>query len=135
MEDIPPQLILNWDQTGIKIVPSSSYTLEQEGARRVEVVGLTDKRLITAVFCGSLLGDFLPVQIIYKGKTSRCHPRYAFPAGWQVTHSPNHWSTETTMIEYVKDIIIPYVKKAREIFDEWKPALIIMDNFKGQTTD
>ena len=70
MEEIPPQLIMNWDQTRIKIVPNSSYTLEQEGARRVEVVRLTDKRLITAVFCGTLMGDFLPVQIIYKGKTS-----------------------------------------------------------------
>ena len=39
------------------------------------------------------------------------------------------------MIQYVEDIIIPYVKKAREIFDNWKPAVIIMDNFKGQTTD
>ena len=39
------------------------------------------------------------------------------------------------MIEYVKDIVIPYVKKAREIFDKWKPALIIINNFKGQTTD
>ena len=29
---------------------SSSYTLEQGGARRVEVVGLTDKCFITAVF-------------------------------------------------------------------------------------
>lgn len=28
------------------------------------------------------------------------------------------------MIQYVEDIIIPYVKEAREIFDEWKPALI-----------
>ena len=68
MEEIPPELILNWDQTGIRLVPESSTTMEQRGVKRVEVVGQNDKRLITAVFCGSLQGDFLPLQLIYKGK-------------------------------------------------------------------
>ena len=35
MEDIPLELMLNWDQRGIKIVPSSDRTLEQQGAKRV----------------------------------------------------------------------------------------------------
>ena len=30
LEEIPGQLILNWDQTGIKIVPSLSWTMEKE---------------------------------------------------------------------------------------------------------
>ncbi len=64
MEEIPPELILNWDQTSIKLVPVSSHTLERQGSVRVEVTGVNDKRLITAFFCGSLTGDFLPVQII-----------------------------------------------------------------------
>lgn len=90
MEEIPSELILNWDQTGIRLVPSSSWTMEQRGVKRVEMVGQNDKRQITAVFCGSLQGDFLPVQVIYKGKTTRCHPHFEFPPGWHVTHSPNH---------------------------------------------
>ena len=39
MENIPPELVLNRDQTGIKIVPTSSWTMNQQGAKRVEVVG------------------------------------------------------------------------------------------------
>ena len=105
MEEIPPELILNWDQTGIRLVPSSSWTMEKKGVKRVKMVGQNDKRQITAVFCGSLQGDFLPVQVIYKGKTTRCHPHFEFPPGWHVTHSPNHWSTETTMLQYVENII------------------------------
>ena len=38
------------------------------------MTGMSDKWQITAVFCGSPLGDFLPIQIIYKGKTTQCHP-------------------------------------------------------------
>ena len=56
MEEIPPELILNWDQTGIKLVPVSSHTMEKQGSARVEVAGANDKRLITALFCGSLTG-------------------------------------------------------------------------------
>ena len=54
MEEIPIELILNWDQTGIKVVLSSTCTMEECGAKRVEMVGVNDKHQITAVFCGSL---------------------------------------------------------------------------------
>ncbi len=90
MEEIPPELILNWDQTGIHLVPASRWTMDLEGSKRVEVSGVNDKRQITAVFCGSLVGDFLPIQLIYKGKTQRCHPRYKFPSHWHITQSPKH---------------------------------------------
>ena len=46
MEDIPAELILNWDQTGIKLVPCSSWTMEKQGEKRVEMVGVNDKRQI-----------------------------------------------------------------------------------------
>lgn len=134
MEDIPPELIINWDQTGIKLVPSSNWTMEKRGAKRVEIVGVNDKRQITAVFCGSLMGDFLPIQLIYQGKTNRCHPRYVFPTDWHITHSPKHWSTEQTMLEYIENIIVPYVDATRNLLKDNKPALVIMDNFKGQVT-
>lgn len=135
MEEIPPELIMNWDQTGIKLVPASSYTMEQRGSKRVEIGGEGDKRQITAIFCGTLYGDFLPLQLIYKGKTPRCHPRYKFPADWNITHSPKRWSNENTMLEYIDNIIVPYVKATRELIGEEKPALVIMDNFKGQVVE
>ena len=43
MENIPPELILNWDQTGINLVPASAWTMDQLGARRVETSGVNDK--------------------------------------------------------------------------------------------
>ena len=78
MDEIPVQMILDWDQTAVKIVPSSTWTMERKGSKRVDVAGANDKRAITAVFCGSLVGDFLRIQVIYKGKTPRCHPHYKF---------------------------------------------------------
>ena len=132
MEEIPAELIMNWDQTGIKRVPSS-WTMEQRGSQRVEMAGVGDKRRITAIFCGTL-GDFLPVQLIYQGKSPRCHPHYQFPSDWDVTHSPKHWSTEETMLQYISNIIVPYVEGTRCLLGNHTPALAIIDNFKGQVT-
>ncbi len=44
MEEIPDALIINWDQTAMKIVPSSSWTMEKRGTKRVEIVAIDDKR-------------------------------------------------------------------------------------------
>ena len=43
MENIPADLILNWDHTGINIVPGCPWTMEEKGAKRVDCVGLDDK--------------------------------------------------------------------------------------------
>ena len=75
MEDIPQQLVFNWDLTSISIVPGSTWTMDVKGSKRVEIVGMGDKRQITAVFCGAMSGEFLPPQIIYRGKTPACLPR------------------------------------------------------------
>lgn len=135
MEDIPTAMIINWDQTGINYVPVSQWTMAQKGSKRVEVVGLTDKRQITAVFGASLTGDFLPVQVIYQGKTRKCLPAVDFPPKWHVTATPNHWSNESTMVSYIEKIMVPYVKQKREELNlpEDHPALAIFDEFKGQT--
>ena len=39
------------------------------------------------------------------------------------------------MIQYIDEIILPYVKRQRDAFDDTTAALVIMDNFKGQITD
>ena len=101
----------------------------------MEIAGKDDKRLITAVFCGSATGDFLPLQIIYKGKTKRCNPCFQFPFDWHITHSPKHWSTEETMLQYIHEIIIPYVQAQRQLIKANRPALVVVDNFKGQITE
>lgn len=108
--------------------------MEKKGCKRVELTGINDKRQITAILCGSLLGQFLPPQLIYKGTTPRCHPRYQFPGDWDITHSPKHWSTEETMLQYIDNIVNPYVEAVREQLKCTSAALVIIDNFKGQIT-
>lgn len=37
-------LVINWDQTGLNILPVGQYTMEREGTARVQIAGMTNKR-------------------------------------------------------------------------------------------
>ena len=102
----------------------------------IPIAGSDDKRQITAVLAVTMSGEYLPPQLIYQGKTPRCHPKLAFPDGWDVWYSENHWSNEEMMIRYIKNIIVPFISQKREFLklEKTHPALAIFDCFKGQTT-
>ena len=107
--EIPVERIFNWRQTGLNRIPSSNWTTELRGSKRVELAGLSDKWQITAVLCGSFTGDFLPPQVVYQGKTNRWHSTCDFQSDWHITHWPNHWSNESTMVDYIQQIIVAYI--------------------------
>ena len=43
MKEIPDDMVMNWDQRAIKYIPLSNWTMDKEGSKRVEVVGIDDK--------------------------------------------------------------------------------------------
>ena len=137
MEEVPPALVVNWDHTGLKYVPVSSWTMAKEGSKRVEISGIDDKRQITAVFAVTLDGSFLPIQLIYCGKSRACLPPMKFPSDWHITYSHNHWANENTSKDYIEKIILPYLRVKRQELNlaHDHHALCIFDNFKGQLTD
>lgn len=128
---IPPELVINWDQAGVKLIPSQNWTMEQQESSRMEIAGINDKRQITLTLAGSMSGEFLPLQLLYQGKTTRCHPQYSYPSGFDVWHTPNHWANEETTMRFINNIILPYVKAKNDTPDQG--ALVIFDVFKGHT--
>uniref|UniRef100_A0A1X7SY85 DDE-1 domain-containing protein n=1 Tax=Amphimedon queenslandica TaxID=400682 RepID=A0A1X7SY85_AMPQE len=136
IEDIPKELVINWDHTGIQYIPVSNWTMAKEGFKRIEVAGLGDKRQLTTVFAASMSGDFLPPQIIYAGKTPRCFPSTKFPNDWNITYTENHWANEKTTVLHIKKILVPYIEACRKKLSlpDNQAALVIFDKFKGQCT-
>lgn len=113
-----------------------NYTMASKGAKLVEIAGYGDKRQITATFAATMSGEFLPMQLIYGGKTDRCHPKHKFPEGFDICHTPNHWANENCALRLVKNIIIPYVNTTRRNLNKSdQKAVVLFDVFKGQTTD
>ena len=134
---VPPDLVINWVQTGVNVVPASQWTQEEKGSSRVEIAGVGDKRQITVTVAGTLNGKLLPFQVLYEGKTERYHPPTAFPEGCDIWHTPNHWANAETSIRFVKNIILPYISATRKDLGYSEPhmALVIFDTFKGHKGD
>ena len=136
MNDIPSDLIINWDQAGIQLVPTGDWTLNQAGEKIIPIRNSDDKRQITAVIAAAMTGEYLPIQLIYKGMTDRCNPKANFPSNWDIFHSLNHWSNENTMKCYFERILLEFVEKKRQMLklEKCHPSLAIIDSFRGQTT-
>ena len=56
MNDIPDQLIINWDHTGLSLVPTGQWTMHQAGDKVVPIAKADDKRQITAVLAVNTAG-------------------------------------------------------------------------------
>ena len=67
MDEICKDMIVNWDQTGVNYVPISSWTMEEEGSKRISK---DDKRQLAVLFVGSLSRELLPIQVIYPRESS-----------------------------------------------------------------
>ena len=64
MNNIPEDLIFNWDQTGIHLVPVSEWTMEKQGTKNIVVTGVNDKHQITLVLAATMTVCFLSPQIL-----------------------------------------------------------------------
>lgn len=127
---IPQELIINWDQTGIQLALTSNWTMEECGAERVEIADLGDKRQVTATLACTLVGDLLPIQVIYTGTMERCYPTFTYPSGFDVWHSPN----QETSLCFIEKIIMPFIDDVcRKLGTPEQKALVIFDVSRGQT--
>ena len=111
--------------------------MEKRGTKVVPIANTDDKRALTAVLAVTASGEYLNPQLLYKGKTGRCHPTVTFPEGWDIWDSENRWSSEDTTKRYITKIIVPFVSQRRRDLKlkSIHPAITIFDGFCGQTTD
>ena len=135
--NVPPKLLVNWDQTACKYIQCGEWTMDETGSKNVPITGLDDKREITVLFAGAADGTSL---LIYGGKTDRSHPQgIQFPHNWNihVTHNDNHWSNEATMLEYLEKVIKPYKEKTIHdlgLQDDQK-MIVLFDVFRAHRVD
>ena len=127
---IVSQMVINMDQTAINLVPSSSWTMDEWEKNNIVIKGIEDKRQITALLAVTLSGMLLPPQLLYEGKTDRCHPHVNFPI------SDNHWSNTTTVLRFIDKVLNPYLQSKRvELgLPPTQKALLILDVFRAHCT-
>ena len=80
MNDIPKDLIFNWDHTAIQLVPTGDWTMNEAKAKKEVIANSNDKRQITAVLAvtmtnehleGEYLAKFLSSPLFYSQKINK----------------------------------------------------------------
>ena len=108
--NIPDSLIINLDQMPTKYKPVERTTTAKKNSKTVTIKYSTDKRTITTTFAISIRGDFLPMQLIYGGKTKKCLPRFKFPEKFSLSYNETHYSNEIEACKFIEEILKPYIK-------------------------
>ena len=68
---IPPSLVVNIDQTPLKYAPVASQTIAKKNSKHIHVAGFSYKQAITGTFGITYSNLFLPMQLIYGGKSTK----------------------------------------------------------------
>ena len=133
---IPPFLIISFDQTQSKYVQVSLMTMARRGKNNVPIADANDKKSITATFSITFDNKFLPMQFIYKGKTNQSLPKVDFPDSFSLSVNKTHYSNEEEALKFIDEIILQHVQKERaKLRCGNQKALLIFEVFRGQTTD
>eukprot|EP00955_Chlamydomonas_euryale_P077688 363001-Chlamydomonas_euryale.AAC.1 len=134
INDIPPALVINVDQTGINLVPVGRRTLSRRGKKAIRLLGMDDKRQLTVVAAGAANGSILPFQAIFQGKTHASLPPQEDRAslegkGWKFAATHNHWASLETSMAWIDDILMPYVERVRKVLGtpDDQAALLLLD--------
>ena len=62
-------MVMNFDLMSLKYVFVAGQTLSQNRVKHVYIYGVTNKKAVTSTFCITYINVFLPMQLIYRGKT------------------------------------------------------------------
>ena len=120
---------MNFYQTPLKYVLISSNSLAKKGSKHVAIAGGSFKVSITATIGATYANKFLPMHLIYKGKTQKSFPRVDFPTTFSLGANKKHFSKTQESLKLLDEIIIPYVEKERDMLQlaHDNPAFLIID--------
>lgn len=109
LHDVPPELVINADQTGVCYLGTGNKTWDVTGSKQVAAVGKEEKRQFTLMVAITSAGQALPFQAIFKGGTELSLPskharKPCEDSGFLFTSGgARHWST----LECMQDVCKP----------------------------
>ena len=112
--DMPLGLALNLELTPLSYVSPGEYTFDLKSLKTVPIKGVDDKQHIIMTFRVNESDSFLPIQLIYSGKTKRIIPKYGFPSCYDVMFTLNYWSNYEKCVKLFEKIIFSYLNAKKE---------------------
>ena len=110
--------LINMDQTPIPFTYNAKYTLDIVGVRTVHIHKSTsDTKYATCALTATASGKMLTPMLIFKGKPNGQIVKCKFleyPEGSVYACQDNAWMDEQVMLQWVEQILKPYVDTAPE---------------------
>ena len=129
LRNIPDSLIINLDQTGVKLVPTDDWTMAAEGSKRVEVAGLGDK---SQLHLQPLLMHFPANADSLSGKDILSTQ---FQMGLIFSTLPIIGPMKKLVFTFLRSSLGTSSKQEKTwMLHHAQKALVLLDNFSSQTT-
>ncbi|KAF9519263.1 hypothetical protein BS47DRAFT_1288615, partial [Hydnum rufescens UP504] len=116
MFNVPAELIINADQTGVCLIPAGNKTWALTGVKQVTTMAKEEKCQFTLMVASSASGDMLPFQSIHKGKTAaslplaKAHARGESMGILWTAGVDTHWSSLRAMQAWVDKVLVLYIQ-------------------------
>ena len=111
LKDVPPQNILNYDETNFSDNVGSKKCIFRRGVKYPERVINFSKGNITTMYAGSASGEVLPPYVVYKSVhlwKSWCS---GGPRGTRYARTKSGWMDMVCFEEWFQSMVIPWARK------------------------
>ncbi|XP_065094542.1 uncharacterized protein LOC135715060 [Ochlerotatus camptorhynchus] len=126
-----PSRILNGDESGFSIQPSSKRVIATKGKKNIPIIEPGNaKQNVTVMYTFAADGTVIPPHVILPYKRLSKDLIQSFPGDWGIGTSASGWMDTLNFVEYIKKVLYPTLLRNRTIF----PVLYFVDGHKSHTT-
>ena len=129
LSDIPPQNIINYDETNITDDPGAKRVLCHRGVKRIERKMHHSKTAISLMYSIAADGTFLPPMVVYKAQSCYSEWTQGGPEGTLYDATPSGWFDSRCFHRWFSEILLPYAATLQG------PKAVIGDNLAAHFTE
>lgn len=110
IEGVPPENIINYDETNLTDDPGKKKIIVRRGSKYPERVMNSTKASISIMFSGTASGVLLPQYVVYKAIHLYDTWTEGGPPGTRYNRTPSGWFELASFDDWFHKIILPYAK-------------------------
>lgn len=123
--NIPPERILNYDETNVTDDPGAVKCIFHRGSKYPERIMNSTKSSISIMFAATASGDVLPPYVVYKAE--RLYDQWCIggPHGCRYNRTKSGWFDHFCFEDWFEKIVVPWAKTFEG------PKMVIGDNLSS----
>ncbi|CAH0719076.1 unnamed protein product, partial [Brenthis ino] len=125
LKDVPPNNILNYDETNLSDNLGNSKCIFRRGIKYPEMILKNSKSCVSIMFTVSAAGDCLPTYVVYKATNLYSEWVNGGPNGTRYNCTKSGWFDSACFEDYFRTIILKWAKNLTG------PKVIIGDNLSS----